>query len=498
MRVPNWVKAGCLAAGLIGSYAAVGIVKNATGSGGGGGGAVSSVNGQTGAVVLGASDVSAGPNNATYIVQTANASLSAEQAMGALATGLVKNTTTTGVQSIAAQGTDYYAPGGTDVAVADGGTGASTVATARTNLGLGSVENTALSTWAGSTNLTTLGTIVTGVWNGTAVAFGSGGTGLSAAADDTVLVSNSTAWQAKAIADCTDTGGNHLNYTASTNAFSCGTSNLSGITGLANPTASLGLTAVNGSATTAMRSDAAPALNQGIVPTWTAVHTWSLAEPRTILSESDAAADTKIWDTDVNGATWTFRTRTDADGAGRTIFSVTRTGVAVTAMAYGNSTDSGITHTINGSISATSNINTVVGAAISGGRISPTGTTVPGNGVYLPATNTLGFSTNSVASLQFGPLGDITLQKVGGGLLVKEGTNAKMGIATLSGGTVVVSTTAVTANSRIFLTAQSLGTVAVPSGYGVSARTAGTSFTILASAPTDTSTIAWMIVEPSP
>lgn len=36
-------------------------------------------------------------------------------------------------------------------------------------VGLGSVENTALSTWTGSTNLTTLGTITTGTWNGTAI-----------------------------------------------------------------------------------------------------------------------------------------------------------------------------------------------------------------------------------------------------------------------------------------------------------------------------------------
>lgn len=43
----------------------------------------------------------------------------------------------------------------------------------------------------------------------------------------------------------------------------------------ANPTASVGLTAVNGSASTAMRSDAAPALDQGITPTWTGTHTFS-------------------------------------------------------------------------------------------------------------------------------------------------------------------------------------------------------------------------------
>ena len=37
-------------------------------------------------------------------------------------------------------------------------------------VGLGSVENTALSAWAGSANLTTLGTIVSGVWQGSVIA----------------------------------------------------------------------------------------------------------------------------------------------------------------------------------------------------------------------------------------------------------------------------------------------------------------------------------------
>lgn len=51
----------------------------------------------------------------------------------ATGSGLAK--LTSGVQSIASAGTDYYAPGSTDVAVADGGTGASTAAAGIANLG---------------------------------------------------------------------------------------------------------------------------------------------------------------------------------------------------------------------------------------------------------------------------------------------------------------------------------------------------------------------------
>lgn len=104
----------------------------------------------------------------------------------------------TGGFSSAAAGTDYQAPIGTISGIAKGnGANALTAATAGTDyespiaagttaqywrgdkswqtldksaVGLGSVENTALSTWAGSTNITTLGTIATGVWSGTAIA----------------------------------------------------------------------------------------------------------------------------------------------------------------------------------------------------------------------------------------------------------------------------------------------------------------------------------------
>lgn len=45
----------------------------------------------------------------------------------------------------------------------------------------------------------------------------------------------------------------------------------------ANPSGTIGLAGVNGSATTFLRSDGAPALSQAIVPTWTGAHAWSAA-----------------------------------------------------------------------------------------------------------------------------------------------------------------------------------------------------------------------------
>lgn len=91
--------------------------------------------------------------------------------------------------------------------------------------------------------------------------------------------------------------------------------------------------------------------------------------------------------------------------------------------------------------------------------------------------------------------GSLSIDAVGSGILVKEGTNATMGVATLSGGTITVNTTKVTATSRIFLTSQVDG--GTPGFLRVSTRSAGTSFTITSSSGTDTSDVAWIIIEPS-
>lgn len=90
--------------------------------------------------------------------------------------------------------------------------------------------------------------------------------------------------------------------------------------------------------------------------------------------------------------------------------------------------------------------------------------------------------------------GDVVIDVAGSGLQIKEGTNARMGTATMVAGTVVVSNTSITANTRIFLTKEG----STSTGHvRVSARSVGTSFTISSSSGSDTSSVHWMLVEPA-
>ena len=70
-------------------------------------------------------------------------------------------------------------------------------------------------------------------------------------------------------------------------------SNGSGSGTLGNPTALVGLTAVNGSSTSGMRADAAPALDQSISPTWTGFHTFKQLDSGTSFTGIAAQLDRK-------------------------------------------------------------------------------------------------------------------------------------------------------------------------------------------------------------
>lgn len=82
----------------------------------------------------------------------------------------------------------------------------------------------------------------------------------------------------------------------------------------ANPTASVGLSAVNGSAGTFMRSDGAPALDQTIVPTWTGQHTWAngtitTSKPMTLTQTWNAAVTFTGYLANITSTTFTTPSR---------------------------------------------------------------------------------------------------------------------------------------------------------------------------------------------
>lgn len=115
----------------------------------------------------------------------------------------------------------------------------------------------------------------------------------------------------------------------------------SGVTGAANPTGTIGLAAVNGSATTFLRSDGAPALSQAIAPTWTAKHIFGLAfstQPSVSLSsslpmleldESDGAANNQKWWVNASGETLQFQVANDARNTSAQWLTVDRTTTTV-------------------------------------------------------------------------------------------------------------------------------------------------------------------------
>lgn len=160
---------------------------------------------------------------------------------------------------------------------------------------------------------------------------------------------------------------------------------------LANPTASIGLTAANGIATTCLRSDAAQALDQTIAPTWTGLHTFASTEPRIRFDQTGAGTDLKWWDIDVTSGVACFRTRTDADGAGLNAICFTRgTTTNVSGITFGNAT-SATTFNFNAGTMTFPGGGTVTGGgSLSSARFFPTGTAAGGSLYLASSPGTLG------------------------------------------------------------------------------------------------------------
>lgn len=89
--------------------------------------------------------------------------------------------------------------------------------------------------------------------------------------------------------------------------------------------------------------------------------------------------------------------------------------------------------------------------------------------------------------------GSLSLPTVGTGIILKSGSNARIGTGTLSGGTVTIANTSVTANTKIWLQDSSGSITNIGSlTYSISA---GTSFTVTSSNVLDASSFVWLLIE---
>ena len=88
----------------------------------------------------------------------------------------------------------------------------------------------------------------------------------------------------------------------------------------------------------------------------------------------------------------------------------------------------------------------------------------------------------------------LNLGGAGGGIAIAEGANARMGVATLAGGTVPVANTSVTATTRVATFRQAAGGTL---GHLSATVDPGVGFTITSSAGADTSVTAWVLFEPA-
>jgi hypothetical protein len=120
----------------------------------------------------------------------------------------------------------------------------------------------------------------------------------------------------------------------------------------------------------------------------------------------------------------------------------------------------------------------------------PTTFIAPGS---IAATTTLTATLGNITATN----GNLNLATTGNKILIHATTAASdsIGTATLAGAaTTTVSTTAVTAASKIFLQTRVLGTVSAASTLAVTAVSPGVNFTITPSQSTDTSTVDYWII----
>ena len=120
-----------------------------------------------------------------------------------------------------------------------------------------------------------------------------------------------------------------------------------------------------------------------------------------------------------------------------------------------------------------------------------------GGGDFILTKNGLGTELFKVANAGdcTASAGNVIINTAGKGLRVKEGSNARMGTATLAGGTISIANTSITATTRILYNRITTG--GTVGHLRIASRSVGTNFVITSSSGTETSTVDWFLMEPA-
>lgn len=180
-----------------------------------------------------------------------------------------------------------------------------------------------------------------------------------------------------------------------------------GTTAGANPSASVGLTAVNGSAVTFLRSDGAPAIDQTIAPTWSGIHSHTA---RVSIAVTVTASNTNVIQSTLTSSSTTI-TNFKA-GEFTTTKSGTDTGHVGTRNQYGITaaiTDTGNSDTSSGNNSVWNTFGADISGSDTGTSTSTAGETVTRTTYGVRGTSTsTGTVSGTVTRTAYGVYGQAT------------------------------------------------------------------------------------------
>lgn len=275
-------------------------------------------------------------------------------------------------------------------------------------------------------------------------------------------------------------------FTAATNLTDTAYSTAVG----ANPSATVGTSAVNGSSANFMRADGAPAINLTMSPTWTGNHNFAPSSGNTLFSAGNVGIGTATPGQvlDVNG----LIRSTSAGSVSLPSLIVSTNGNGIYAPSANTFS---ITTNATQRIFVDSSGNVGIGSAAPGQMLD-----VAQAGRFLGSGNTQLNPTSGnvgIGSANPGQIldvqGNIRIAKLGSTLAVASGTNGCQGQSTLSSGIVTVSTTCTPSTSQgIFLTdAQS--SITNVGSVTIATVSAGTSFVVQSTNVLDSSKVNWFI-----